>query len=317
MSNDFYVPLQLEPLQDLLGGLPLGTLTTFVGAPEAGKSTLMFQAAVEAAMHMDRNILVFDTENTRHTYSDLAVAFSNRYSVDLNLVKVKPAITTEPGKNGPKYKVDWKVETKPQKGVINVFVVQCPDIRDILVLHGRGAELKVHESGKVDITLLQGAYADNILSAEFAKFVQKHNVGPLLYDSLSTPVDEMPTVGMNFPARANLVQLWILQVHKLASELDIPVMACVHESTNPTNPFNQQLKIKGGNNMRYGMKYVMYVLRTNAQGLLPKGAAKPQPLADNERAIFVMRRPNTRTWARFRLLEFCTEDLGGFQPKEE
>lgn len=318
MTSEYYVPLQFEPLQDMLGGLPLGTITGFVGPPQTGKSTVMFQAAVEAAMKMKKNILVFDTENKFHTYMELTNVFANRYQTDLNIIKTDPVITVKPGKDSPEYEVEWTLASTPSKDAINVFLVRCPDIKNILILWGRGADIKIFEgSGKVQAMLLRGAWAEDATEIPMVKFVEKYNIGPQIVDSITQPFDEFPAISSNFPARADLTQLLFIQIHKAAAVQYLPVMVAVHESTNPTDAFSKGLKMEGGKSVGYNLEYVIYLLLKNDMGLLPKGAAKPPTLADNERAMFVMRRPNTRSFARYRLLEYAPEDQGGFVAKEE
>jgi len=315
MNGSYYIPIeQLPGYQTLTGGVPCGTVTGFLGAPQAGKTALCFQLGVEVCNTQAGNFMVFDTENKFHQHLELVRMLSERFEKPLNLVRVKASVKVvtkkdSKGKEERRYDAKWEMEDEVDPDAINIFTVHTPDIKPITIMHGRGVELEIYDSGKFKVKMIPDAWAPEIEDSLLAKFIEKHNVKCLLYDSITNPLDEIPAVGENFPARADLTQVWLLQIHKLAAHYNLPILATVHESKNETGLFSKDLKLEGGKAVGYNLGFVVYCLLRNEKGLLPGSAAKPHTLASDERAIFLARHPGRKPWAEIRYLTLTDSGL--------
>jgi energy-coupling factor transporter ATP-binding protein EcfA2 len=311
-TKTFYHPMeQTACVQDLIGGIPVGTITGLLGPPGAGKSTLGMQALAEIVAVQKGNLLIFDTENKFHVFLHLCEGLSERFGLNLNLVRVKGRIKKSGGKD-PTYSVDWEMEDDVDPKATNVFVIHCPNVTPISIMLGAGFELKTYESGKFKVISLAGAAAGSvdITEAPIAKFMQKHKCSAMLFDSITNPFDIIPAVGENFPARADAEQIIMLQLHSLAAEYDLPILMTVHESKNDTNPFSKQLKMEGGKSIGYNLAYVLYLMEKNEIGLLPKGAVKPKSsMPRDQRAVFVSRAPSRPPWANVRYFTITEKGL--------
>lgn len=311
-SPSYYIPItSLPSLQELIGGIPRGTILAALGAPGSCKTTLFTQLSCEVAKAEKGNVLVFDTENSFHSYLELAGGLSSLLDLDLNVVRVRGNIVKSGNAKEPKYEVDWEYEDEVDPKATNIFVVHCPDITPLSVMWGRGVELKIYESGKFKVMMMPGAFAASIEDSPIAQFFVKNKCRTILIDSITNPLDELPAVGENFPARADLTQTWMIQIHKMAAFYNIPVFATFHESKNDTNPFSKQLKVEGGKGVGYNLKFILYMLRENEMGLLPKAAVKPKTLPSDERAIFVVRHGSTRVrpWKQIKYVTISDKGL--------
>jgi len=292
-----YIPTpNLPGFQAMFKGVPDRAITAFLGAPGACKSMMAFQLAVEVALQREGNIVIFDTENNWQQYTELAAGLNVRLGTSLNPVLVRGAVKETGQKESRKLSIEWEFESEPVDGATNIFVIQEPDFEPISVLHGRASNLKIFESGKFKSIMDDAGWIANILEAPICQFLDSYNVKTILYDSITNPLDEIPAVGENFPARADMTQSWMIQIQKIAARYKMPILATFHESKNDTNPFAKSLKIEGGKGVAYNVKFCVYLLVQNEPGLLPKGAAKSRPLATDERAMFIARHAGRGPW---------------------
>lgn len=298
--DDDVIEIQhMKGFQRLSGGIERGSITGFFGPPFAGKSTALFELSCECAMKLDGDMLVFDTESSWPSYKALRKKMERKFNVPVNIVRMKPHIEDNRQKTNRQFKVDWSIyRGKPDPETLNVYILLCPDIQDILIAHGKGMDLLPSdnaESGKMKAIPQKQAWARTIFDAPFYKFCQEANIKCIIYDSMTNPLTELTAVSENFPARTDLNSIWFNQIHKLAAELEIPILVALHESRNETG-FSKGLKVKGGAAVLYNVKTVFYLLRDHVKGLLPGSANKPRGLADDERAMYIMRHPDKKPW---------------------
>lgn len=301
--KDPYIPTEKTPFfQDLMGGLPRATITGFLGAPEACKTMLSTQVAVEGALAEGGNVLILDTENKFHQHFHLTPALAERFGNDLNLVRVGYSVETKGSGDNKTETVEWELQSGVDPKATNIFLIHCPDVRPISTMLGRGFEFKNFDSGKYKVMVKPGGIVDPPEETPLGQFLAKYKIAVVVYDSFTNPTDEIPAVGENLPARTDLSQILMLQWHKLAEIFDIPVLMTFHESKNETNPFSKQLKYEGGKSVGYGIPYWVYLLKANEMGLLPKAATKPKTLASDQRAMYVARHAdlNRRPWKQVR-----------------
>lgn len=311
-KNEWYVPLRLAPLQSLLGkGLPRGTITAMYGPPKAYKTTLCAEISVDVATTDGDvgNVLVFDTEMGAHAYLELLPMLEAKFGVKVNLVKCKADVKNAGNKSNPNWTAKFSFQGEPKKGLVNLFVLTCPDVIPISHLHGRGLFFDVSPaSGKVKIGHEAGSFAPTIDKSPLGAFVQKHDIRIVVYDSITSPTDEIPAVGENFPARSDLTQIWMLQIEKIAEHFNIPILAIGHESKNETNPFNFQIKLEGGKGISYNTKWTIYISPsppgTKWGSILPPGStSKPGPIPPECRHLFMDRSCGELGWKRFVTIE--------------
>lgn len=292
-----YIPTpNLPGFQAMFKGIPDRAITALLGAPGACKSMMGFQLAVEAALARSGNIVIFDTENNWQQYTELAAGLNARFGITLNPILVNSTVKETGGEKNRKLSIEWEFESEPIDGATNIFVIQEPDFEPLSVIHGRASHLKIFDSGKFKSMMDDAGWAPRITDAPIYQFLDSYNVQVILYDSITNPLDEIPAVGENFPARADMTQSWMIQIQKLAAKRRMPILATFHESKNDTNPFAKSLKIEGGKGVAYNVKFCVYLLVQNEPGLLPKGAAKPRPQATDERAMYIARHSGRGPW---------------------
>jgi hypothetical protein len=316
VDEDLIEVTTLKGFQRLSAGIERGELMGVFGPAFAGKTTLLFDLGCQAAMTLEGDLLVFDTESSRRTYKALRKKMERKYNVPVNIVLMKPHISDNRQKTNRQFKVDWEIyRGKPDKETLNVYILLCPDIQDILIAHGRGMDVMPSdnaESGKMKATPQRQAWARTIRDAPFVKFCLEANIKCIIYDSMTNPVTELTAVSENFPARTDLNAAWFIQLHKVAADMDIPIMCSLHESRNPTG-FSKGLNIKGGATVLYQMKTVYYLMRDHVKGLLPASATRPDALADDERALYIFRHPDKKPWQD---VEYFTLTDNGLVDKE-
>lgn len=305
-SKVYYIPTpKTKAFNDLVGGIPVGTITSFLGAPESCKTVTATQLAVEAAVAGEGNLLIFDTENKFHQHLGLASGLSERFNADITLVRVSGEKRETGSGDTKKTTIDWEFEDEPNPNGTNIFIVHCPDLIELSIMFGRGILLEVFESGKYKVKIDSSAVCTDITKSPIGQFLTKHNIKALVVDSFTNPFDIIPAVGENFPARADATQIWMIQMHNIAYKFHLPILVTLHESKNDTSPFSKQLKYEGGKGVGYNLPFIIYLLKVNEIGLLPKSAAKPKTLASSERAMFIARHgSNTiKPWAEVRYLK--------------
>lgn len=308
--SSLYIPMEKLPsIQDLIGGVPRGTILGALGAPGAGKSTLFMQACAEVARFDKGSIIIMDTENKFAVFFHLCAGLSEAYGMNLNPVRVKCVVKKGGTKTEPTFDTTFEFEDEVNPKATNVFIIHQPDLTPISIMLGRGFRLHIYESGKFKVSMLAGAWVGDVEDIPIVKFMVKNKCRALLFDSVTQPFDEIPAVSENFPARTDATQILMIQLHKIAAHLDIPIMATFHESKNDTSPFNKQLKIEGGKAVGYNLAYTLYLLLQNEIGLLPKGAAKPKTLPRDERAVYVARAPARQPWANVRYFTITENGL--------
>lgn len=299
-----YLPVEgLDAFQDLFKGIPVGAITALLGAPGACKSTLGMQLLVEVCKSQQGNVLIFDTENSYHTYFELAAGLQARYEVPLNVVCVSATVKRVGDKKNARDEIVWELEDDVDDKAHNIFVVHAPDFVPLSVIHGRGSSMSIYDSGKFKSKMTKEGWIDDPEDYPITQFVSQMGIKAILYDSITNPLDEIPAVSENFPARADMTQSWMIQIQKVAAKFKLPVIAAFHESKNDTDTFAKGLKIEGGKGVAYNIKFCLYMLVRNEMGLLPKGVQKPRPLARGQRALFVVRHPGKKPWGKVRYVD--------------
>jgi hypothetical protein len=102
------------------------------------------------------------------------------------------------------------------------------------------------------------------VESKVEKIIREENVGVVIIDSISEPLDSFPGGRMNYPARADAIKLWMSQVHLLAKRYNLVVLTIHHSSKDPTSLYNKA-NMLGGPVLFYRYKVVMCMERVGLE----------------------------------------------------
>jgi len=248
-----FIPTSLKAFNTQTGGLARRTLTNICGEAGAGKSILLTQLCWEfLSKNTNKNVLYIGTEGgEEYIIKGWALkAFNKRYGFTPNIVIVK------------NLNLDYKKEKEQ-----SIFVFNEPKLLNILEQHGFPLNLKVSEEGKMSVRLnLQPVKKEKF--AEFPKlenspvgrFITKHDIGMIIYDSISMPNEIFISGQVNFPGRDDAQGLWFAQMQDAAMTHDIVVLGSTHITKDDTNKFDMGKPI-GGKTVHHNFKIVARVAR--------------------------------------------------------
>lgn len=242
-----YVKTNLEGINKLIGGLPIGSGLMIIGWHAVGKTIILTQFAFEVMMHylsqkQIANALILDTEGNRHSYELWAEELKTRYGLDTQLVEIL---------------VDFKIiraatkDKKEEKDIViigsdpakydqkknTLFFMDVRGIDKIVALFGRQCEMRVSEGGKIDLYPTPN-WQFNALNSVIGDFILKNNVRYLGIDSVSTPLLEFGTTQQNYPARFTATNFWLLPAEQLAKSCNLVLVGNVHVTKRPDNPYD-------------------------------------------------------------------------------
>ncbi len=254
-----YVPSTLEGLNDLTGGIPTGTIIGLYGAARGGKTTLSFHLVFDKLMEegSDENALIFDTEGSEYTYIEWLEILNKRYEVNFGLKWVnydqntlKTSITDD-GKEHDKY----------------IYVLDVRTVEHILAFHGRGCTISISKTrstrdGEVKggkITLKPEAQQwMSIWNSPLGKFVIEHDIGMVVYDSITNPLAIFGSQEENLPARSNCTSWWLTRAQELAEVHELAMIAVIHETSNPQRSWERP-GYEGGKSVEHNLKFIIYI----------------------------------------------------------
>jgi len=181
-----------------------------------------------------------------------------------------------------------------------VYVYQIEDVMELLSLHGKTAQVKVSDRGKVELIPHKG-WTISITDTPIYKLCEEGNVQGIIYDSVTEPVEEFGTAQQNLGAR-NQAYKWILtSASKLVSRRNMFGIAIFHETLNPTNPHDPP-KIKGGSGVKYNIKMALYISRDRTTHT-PKTESRPKHV----REVWVARHFDLAPWLEYGYIELTSE----------
>jgi len=252
----------------LMGGLPRRLMTAFWGAPESGKTIL--------SLHLSFDLLRFGGVIYVDTEGGLASnvlplwksVLENRYGVQAKIIRAR---VTREGRL-----VFSDILSR------NAFVViDVPDIRDILKLHGRGARIRISDRGQMMILPLPQFWVEHPSECELARVIEKINAKLVVYDSITNPTDMFGEAQENRPARKNALSWWLVMAQSLASEYGLGVIGILHQTVNPASQQGYPAPT-GGKAVRHNFKCVINVHRGRVRNIpvtLLRLTRHPSPLA--------------------------------------
>jgi RecA/RadA recombinase len=271
-------PTSLEAVNTQIGGFAPRTLTNICGQPGAGKTILLTQLSWEyLKLNPDKNVLYVGTEGGE----EYAVegwglkSFYERY-LEPDIIKIDSSNINLKQKLGKKQAIFLYYET---------------NILEILKNHGFPLNFKVSKDGKINVRLnlpsikkgKASSFAEfpRLKDSPIGKFIEDHNIGMVVYDSVSMPNRVFISGQVNFPARGNAQELWFAQMQDAAKTDNLVVMASTHITKDDTNKFDMG-KPLGGDIVAYNFKVVLRVSRyLNPRSKLPA----QNPMLINKRKL--------------------------------
>jgi hypothetical protein len=114
-------------------------------------------------------------------------------------------------------------------------------------------DIKYTDKGKAEL-IFKGE-----MESQFAKEVKQHNIGVVVYDSMTNPLNiSFPGGRTNFPSRADAINLWFNAIHGAAIDHDLVILTTHHRTVDPSNQFAVP-RIKGGDTIVYNFKCQLYM----------------------------------------------------------
>ncbi len=315
-----FVRTGLEQLDALLGGgLPRGALVQVFGEKAVGKSILVSQIAYKN-LEGEENSLIIDTEqgfrNTIGSYWHMR--FQKRFGREVSLqyphirryaVKGRDRRVSESDVKSaieaalsslkinytkvqleqacwiflPEVELEYCVADEP-----TVYVIEAPNLHDLLLLHGVRCDLLISDSGRVEVRLLPGT-SFNAVESPLGKLVKEARVSLVSYDSLSMPLKSTFVGTQDFPGRSAATALILGQAQKLCSSLNVCFVALNHVTTNP---ITGQDRPYGGQIVGYDFKFSFLLEKAYHSIVEDATVRNPKMSHEANRVLRVHRHPS-------------------------
>ncbi len=335
------IPTKCQGVDDLLdGGLATGTITQVFGEKALGKSIFSHQAACStvAAGH---SAIILDTEQSYPSYlipyrqAGMSKRFGKEIqAVDLKLERVPKtagkkkgatrgelltAISTTLDRLGVSYTdahlkpiadilspgFDVEIPTKDP----SVFILQAPEVTDLLNLHGVDANKEVSKGGRVELRLRQTPTYDSVLHS----IIRNTGAKLLVYDSISAPFKSSFPSTQDLPARSAGLAMLLSHAQRLCVEFEIAVLVVSHVSIDPIKAWNRHPY--GGIILGHEAKFSLELTKSRAKrkGSLAEESEEyeesKEERDDSGRAFWIARHPAMQEYSRSAL---ATLDEEGF-----
>ncbi|MDG7006589.1 MAG: hypothetical protein JRM86_06605 [Nitrososphaerota archaeon] len=320
---------------DLLtdGGLPTGTITQIFGEKALGKSILSLQAAYStvAAGH---SAVILDTEQSYFSYlvGYRRPGFEQRFGDKVQVKEVKLQRTTRSARKkdmpvsrselvnslsstldriGVSYNdnhlaaiaevlsPDFTIDLGEDEKEPAIFVVQLPDVIDLLALHGHDVQKIVSEGGRVELRLKSSPVYESALH----NMVEQTKAKLLVYDSISAPFKASFFGTQDLPARSAGMAILLAHAQRLCIQYGIAVVVTSHASINPMAAWDRG-KPYGGITLGHEAKFSFELTKHMAKRgeLVKENSVNPDEWIAKEkdgRALWVHRHPALEDWSKF------------------
>ena len=340
----YWKPLQtiktgIPKLDQLLqGGLPAGTMNQIFGTRMVGKTILIYQLAFNYLKQEQRSILYLDTElgfnksiqpywypvfaqqtgqqppihnikTERH-----ALKKRNRKAQETEIRTALQAGLTETDIKYTKQQLEAATQVflphieihAPPEEKPTIYILEQTPVQDILATHGIQASIQISEGGRVETRAQPGTQLD-IRQTPIGQFVEEHNIGLVIYDSISAPMKATFVGLQDLPGRAASQNLWFGQAQKAANIYNLTIIATSHESIDP---ITRQRKYYGGGPVGFDFKYAYHLQRHYHTSKSKVGKAlNPKASPNASHILWLQRHPNTPPYGAALLLKL---DKQGF-----
>lgn len=301
-----YLTTELQAINNLMGGIPVGTMCGLCGAHEAGKTIITIQFAMEAMKVRGGNALILDTEGSGYTYTDWVEKLNARYGMEAEVVPV--TLNLKESKSGT------SLELKPDKKVDNhaIYVLDERNLQTILKLLGRGCNfINSDTSGRFSIKIDSETWEDDVRETPVGKFIGKHSVTYMAMDSISYPFLEFGNQRENFPARSQATGWLMGALQQLANRFNLIQFGVMHQSIDDQDIYSRP-KVLGGKNVSHSYKFIMYINREQSTHTPPAWKKRPKTV----RELRLLRHPSRAPWERAVYMNLTHEGMIDIEPPE-
>ena len=314
-----------KAVDDLLdGGLATGTITQVFGEKALGKSIFSYQAAC-SVVASGSSAIILDTEQSYSSYllpyrqAGMCKRFGLEIpSADLKLERVAKGAGKKKGASrgevitaisstldrlgvaytdahlGPIADIlspTFAVELpEPRR---SIFILQTPEVLDLLNLHGVDASKEVSSGGRVELRLRQTPTYESVLHT----IVRDTGAKLLVYDSISAPFKSSFPSTQDLPARSSGLAMMLSHAQRLCVEFGIAVLVVSHVSIDPIKAWNR--RPYGGVILGHEAKFSLELTKSTAKR---NADAEPENESDRTeagRAFWVARHPAMQDYSRF------------------
>jgi len=329
------IPTQCRAVDELLdGGLATGTITQIFGEKALGKSIFSHQAACSTVVG-GHSAVILDTEQSYGSYllPYRQEGMNKRFGREIAAIELKPVRITKPaGKRKGATRGELLTAmgttldrlgvsyTNAQMGSIadilcpsltvevptkdpSVFIMQTPEVVDLLNLHGVDASKEVSNGGRVELRLRQTPAYDSILRS----IIRETGARLLVYDSISAPFKSSFPSTQDLPARSAGLAMLLSHAQRLCVEFGIAVLVVSHVSIDPIKAWNRHPY--GGVILGHEAKFSLELTKSTARRNGEAEAENPDEMSDKGRAFWIARHPAMEEYSRF---GFATIDQEGF-----
>jgi len=329
------IPTGCKAVDELLdGGLATGTITQVFGEKALGKSIFSHQVACSAVAG-GHSAVILDTEQSYSSYllpyrqAGMDKRFGRQIgAVDLRLERVTrqtgkkkgatrgelvTAVAAALDRLGVQYtdshlgpiadilcpSFNVEVPTKDP----SVFVLQTPEVVDLLNLHGVDAAKEVSSGGRVELRLRQTPTYDSVLH----RIVKETGAKILVYDSISAPFKSSFPSTQDLPARSAGLAMLLSHAQRLCVDFGIAVLVVSHVSIDPIKAWNR--RPYGGVILGHEAKFSLELTKSTAKRNGEAEAENEEERSDDGRAFWVARHPALAEYSRY---GFAKIDEEGF-----
>jgi len=323
------LPTGCKAVDELLdGGLATGTITQVFGEKALGKSIFCYQAAC-SAVASGHSAVILDTEQSYSSYlipyrqAGMAKRFGSEIKTsDLKLERVaRPTgkkkegvsrseiitnIATTLDRIGVSYTnahlgpiadilcPSFRVEV-PMDGS-SVFILQAPEVTDLLNLHGVDAAKEVSKGGRVELRLRQTPTYESVLH----QIIRDSGAKLLIYDSISAPFKSSFPSTQDLPARSAGMAMLLSHAQRLCVDFGIAVLVVSHVSIDPIKAWNRHPY--GGIILGHEAKFCLELTKSLAKRKSQSGeeaeVENEEEMKDEGRAFWVARHPAMAEYSR-------------------
>jgi len=329
------IATQCKAVDELLdGGLATGTITQVFGEKALGKSIFSHQVACSTVAG-GHSAVILDTEQSYGSYllPYRQAGMNRRFGREIAAIELRLERTTRPAgkRKGPsrgelltaigatldRLGVAYTdAHLGPMADILcptfsieiptkdpSVFIVQTPEVVDLLNLHGVDANKEVSNGGRVELRLRQAPTYDSVLH----NVIRETGARLLVYDSISAPFKSSFPSTQDLPARSAGLAMVLSHAQRLCVEFGIAVLVVSHVSIDPIKAWNRHPY--GGVILGHEAKFSLELTKSTAKRNGEAEAENPDEKSDKGRAFWVARHPAMEEYSKF---GFATIDEEGF-----
>lgn len=311
MKGDFgYLTTTISAFNDLMGGLPFGTMLGLYGPAGTGKSIKALQDCFETLAQKQGDALIVDTEGGYGTIVEWSAIFSKRYGLDVQVVPLVSSADEE-----------GKVTVVPvkavEKGKRHVFVADIRNIESLSDFHGRSGRISISENrevageikgGKITWKKNNKGWVNDVWETPIGKWCAKHRICFLAYDSITNPLEVFGSNAESFPARGDATKDLLNVAQLLTYEMSLVTIAIMHEVVNPQGRGGERPIQTGGSGVAYNFKIKTYVEGPRKSFHTPKlDPAVNKRRGKDTRLFWISRHLSRKEWVNPALLDLTNE----------